>query len=587
MVRTFAWRLAAFIHEGFGAFVASVLLLALSAILFHEAFARSVAQGEEAKKVLVAEQEPYRGEKYPTVASILIQDANGLDCTKTPDWSHQKQIVLLEQLKRAYVTSPQGEDCAPVRCLDPACNNGELPAGWMDCIPDSDDPKTRCPQTANGGSASAGSGSAGSGSAGSGSASTPSERRNSDFRMPTGDIGAVTNDCNDSARLDAAVETTHALRTFPSVYRISAQGSIRIAPRGRLVGVGSHHFWGSASYFQELIEDQSPCVHPDGEKIVITRPYLDLVGLGAVQTACILVTDRDLKRSTKPNADGIICVDFQIETKPKSELLRVDTLKATVGIHGTERTVRLEPTSRVSEDIKRDVTELLRKGGGQSSGGLGGLTKVGGGDALAVVVRESQVGTSTQYSALEIAIVYTRVVNAVSVPLLAIGVLALGLAGGVAALAMLRARRRAAVQILRGLPEAVISVDDTTGKVLFGNSCAESLLNAPLPSGETGWLVRRLLRRSGVDLIPDSTPMFRRFVHSDDHPILDMNTAARARWVTSTYEVRLRSGERIEVTGAPIRRPDNSIDSFGILRPVRESKPVEPALALEKRDEEK
>jgi hypothetical protein len=556
--------------DGLGPFVAVMFLLAIATVAVHMARRPAVDRTKELHALLTAQEEPYRPEQHPTIAAAVFGTTSYSVC-KEPVFK------LIQEVHAVFQAHYGGNDVNPADY--PALHDAAPTDTWArrvaakyDMIPEG---KSR-----------------------DGQIEYADTSTTSSLRIPTGlswFIGTKTPErsldlvAERSAQLESFIElvTPSAHSSFVALYFISMEGVLRRIPHID-IPLPPERVFNGTGYMYGALKGTRPACKETNSYGYETLPYLDLTGGGVVVTLCYPVQEG-------ATIEGVFCADVAVpEDKVQAQLAArkplFDLALAMVDVNGkgvVDRKlicgldeIRCLPALEVERYSRREIESAIDEWSESIEhavpAGAAEVKTLKNGIYAAVIAERRRPNKTNQYD-----IVFLRPGSPPQRAFwpVAIAILSVLAGGFVAAYYRARRDRRQEAAFARGLQVGVIRVSSSKEEkykdaIIGANDRAEEVLNRMLPrfglagARSSGPLVKfSELLDNANRLLVRKDGQWSNLEYDDLAPL-------RERGVWSEYyaklkDQRLPEQERwIRVLGSPLRQPDHSFETFGVVETV-------------------
>ena len=577
------WRGASIaFSDGQGTYLVSLLLLGAAAVFLHAAMTPEWRYRDELKKLINVKQEDFRGETHPVLSAGLLPGALWNMCE---DKELAKELDdAIEEFARS-LAAPGGlapdASAGPDAGVDPAAGAGvdagvDPDAGPRADAPLSDCDDPRCPnKTPDLGF------------------SRTDNRTESTLIVPS----TVASSLDNPQRTMSLVLASRVLegqwnrmkKSYPShsslraMYFIDLLGDLRYVPRWTQAAIPAHRTFAGASYVYQALSRgvQEVC---SGTHQATTLPYLDLTGIGVIETLCRPIK---LGEPIKPGASvvGTLCFDIAPpEAVVRDALIQNDVFDLHLvrdDVQGTEhhftpcedldppcakQLQKLFPVLHTLEDAwKATLTP--------SAEGAGEIRLLGQDYFGAVIYRHPESDAATarpgDNAARREDVLFGRLVRS-TVPDVAAAVVMMAFATTACALVVAGVRRKAQrldMTLIRGLQVGVVEVDDRD-EIIAANDRSEEIFGTQLPRfGDppgvrdprlfSNQIEREVVFLDDAGGLPDGVVRF-----SDYQEIKEQR---RSGYTGSYYAFVKSTGQWIRVSGSTIVNPRRKHHTFGML----------------------
>jgi hypothetical protein len=575
--REIRWRVAAYFMDGTGAFGIAVLFILLAGVSFSHAFHRQEAERATFHKLLATRSEPFRNEEYQVAASVLMLAISEQIADTKADFCDTPGLkdVYVQMLREFEKSLPKhGETAATLRtCEQSSKRVWQLGAS---------DFHVRLPRPRSG------------------------DTCKTYSRVVAADWEKVF----DLSR--QAVELVSRERSFKTVYFVSRDGLLVSRGAAKVEEIPETHVMQGGSYARAVLAEDPAYVCKDAQmpQSYKTQPYLDVTGVGVVETVCTrMKVGDDL---------GAFCVDRAWDRSVITKaLLRLEHAFTSHSVYYTKgesnstfyacrRDCLAKPaTGAIVGDLRKWIDEDPTARKSIVSRASQFTPDSEGANAPPYLIVPARLLNTLELGPTQEAIVLIpRRAAVIEVAYLSLGLLMLIIAGAVIFYSQARQRERARLTILNGLPIAVIvtrgsragyariarrglrpwlhiSLSRMFGylpstdvfdeapfdEILFANPAAESLLDQKLPRFPRASLVLK-----GIE--PTHVFRFLDWLRGADEIDYRRESSSRDIARTSDYHVTLmrgrHRGRRVRIIGTWIRRANGDVDTFGVIWKVKE-----------------
>lgn len=582
------WRAVAYFMDGTGSYAIAVLAIVATGVMFSSAFHSNDKERRTFHQLVGQSSEPFRGEVYQVAnAAVMLEVERAV---ASPTWP------------RAW----GGAGTASAASGPSFCESGE-PAAFAGVVRALEQPRTAPAvslEPCNDAVCGANTGGFWYHRSDDGLVRVPPWGHNQDT------ANRWLADLPWSSHL-AYYHKASGAASVKTMYYILPSGAFSISDASKASMLPGLHPLQGASYVRGALSSKpQPICAGQGLVGYRTRPYIDLVGEGLIETICAPVIPAGV-----PEANGVFCVDRGLPERAIADaLVRLQHIFRIYSIVLVKEggQVRVEDcgeslpgacslaVSSGSARAAMDDLEQARKEGMW----IPSVTETqrvpdqgGGRDDYMIVLPARQFGTQGGAVYVEAIVLIPKKNGVVDLGRLTIGLIFLVVAGATVFYSLARQRERARLAILQGLPMPVlvtqgdgrsfarglrvrivralaralrltgveVASDGQADRILFANAAAESLLDTKLPRFPNSSRLRGLIRMAEVE----ETRRLQEWFSGSDRETYLRQTKMREAGEETEYELTLvlgrYRGRRVRIRGTWIRRASGRVDSFGVL----------------------
>lgn len=525
--------------DGHGAYLIAMIAFGAAATFLHHALRPERQYREALAELLNYQQEPFRGETRPLLASGLLRDVGGWDfCEDTKLLDATDQIA--KQFAADLAAPPSaGEQLAPCTATSCPVATPGVGVAWTDGALDST------------------------------------------LFVPSTAADLVRGDPRTVARLLASrrleLHQSWLDHEFPAgrlttMYFVALSGAIRISPVLDLSGIPAHVTFAGAGYVYKALSGAPRLCPAHGRQRVQTLPYLDTVKFGLVRTLCQPISVADAPDAPGGVA-GVLCFDFAppeavvyTMLDAGARLFDLELVRFYRG-GGVERCAAIAGCRPSLRNLESDeLDELERKWQLPAAGttsGISGIRMFGNGEYFGVRVdHRDKTADNNEYDT----VVFGRVRRSQTSAITSVFAMLMfaAIAAGVIVRGVRRKARRMEFPLIRGLQVGVVELD-ARDVIVGANDRAEEILGMELPSfGGSGGPVRfssridpaRIVRLTDAGLLPDGPVTFCRYDHDE----------LRCPGSSRTYYAFARATQRlIRISSSTFVNAHGVIHTFGTI----------------------